>query len=80
MEKKGGNVQGKTCIIDGRPAVNGRGASSRRSSVVEQLIRNQQVGGSNPPVGSILSQGFSTVFGQFLQNRPVGKIGKNGAL
>ena len=23
----------------------------RRSSVVEQLIRNQQVGGSNPPVG-----------------------------
>ena len=34
---------------------------SRRSSVVEQLIRNQQVGGSIPLVGSIKSVTYDDV-------------------
>ena len=52
-KRKGGNVGEKTCIIGVnvfcRSSQNH--ISCRRSSVVEQLIRNQQVGGSNPPVG-----------------------------
>ncbi len=35
-------------------------SSGRRSSVVEQLIRNQQVGGSIPLAGSIF-KGFMTM-------------------
>ncbi len=36
--------------------------SSRRSSGVEQLIRNQQVAGSNPIAGSIKNQPVSLLF------------------
>ncbi len=36
---------------------------SRRSSAVEQLIRNQQVGGSSPPVGSIVLERLCAALG-----------------
>ena len=38
---------------------------SRRSSVVEQLIRNQQVAGSNPIAGSIISIRYLVIIDAF---------------
>ena len=47
--------------LSGFDATSDEKSARRRSSAVEQLIRNQQVGGSNPPVGFLLLKAFQEI-------------------